>query len=228
MDFSDFNQLPAGAKSTAATYENFGHAYFSVLAWNIVQTVTLIIPVTAYAVALQQDPVYLGDHTWEWRFDVPVNQHTFTATLTGARINNEEFSMEMVIALASAPEEGVKWFDGVIRYDHTHATWNLYKEGSIKVLEAEWNKDYETGEGDLTYTYVEPGQEQTGSSIMMAYMPDEVYDASYIISLAANETVIQWNTTTIEGRVKDQAKFEDTEWHCWDSFDNGLGDKVCE
>jgi hypothetical protein len=228
MDFSDFSQQPGGQKSTDATYENFLHAYLSVLFWNAATTVTLALPVTAYGYALQQDAVYLGDHTWEWAFDFPLGDAEYTATLTGARLNNEEFSMEMVIAPASAPEEGIKWFDGVVRYDHTHATWNLYKEGSVKVIEAEWNKDFETEEGDLTYTYVEEGHEQNGSYIMFQYMPGMVYDAAYTISLVERTTYIEWNTETLEGRVKDTVRFEDSEWHCWAGADEGFADKVCE
>ena len=229
MDFSDFSeQQPGGMKSTEVSYENFLHAYLSVAFWNVASTVTLAVPVAAYAVALNQDPEYLGDHTWEWAFDFPLGQLNYTATLTGERISNEEFSMEMVISLAGFPDQGVKWFDGIVRYDHTHATWNLFKDGTVKVLEAEWNKDFETEEADLTYTYVETGQEETGSYILLEYMPEEFYDASYTISLAAGMTVIKWNTETIEGRVKAPNKYEDSDWHCWDSAANGLVDKVCE
>jgi len=227
MDFSDFNEQP-GAKKSAATYENFLHAYLSVFFWNVATTVTFALPVTAYGYALQQDAVYLGDHTWEWSFDFPWGDNQYTATLTGTRLNNEEFTMEMVIAPGSTPEQGVKWFDGVVRYDHTHATWNFFKEGTIKVIEGEWNKDFVTEAGDLAYTYVEEGHEQEGSYIMFEYNPGEVFDAAYTISLAERLTLIEWNTETVEGRVMDQVRFEDSEWHCWDSAEAGFMDKVCE
>ncbi len=229
MDFEAFSDPPpGGSKGTTNSYENFAHSYFSVLFWNVATTITMALPVVAYGHLLLQTPVYVGDQTWEWKYDFTHIGLAYTATLTGARISNEEFSMEMAIALTAAPDQGVKWFDGVIRYDHTHATWNLYKDGSVKILQAEWNMDFETEEGDLTYTYMEEGHEQEGSYIMLAYVPTNTYDASYTISLAANETVIEWMTTTIEGRVKDQARFGDTDWHCWDSQANGLVDKVCD
>ncbi len=228
MDFSDFDETPGGKKALEITYENFHHSYFSVVFWNVATTVTLAVPVIAYGHALQQTPVYLGDNTWEWSFDFPLLNLNYTATLTGERISNEEFSMNMVIALALTPELGIKWFDGVIRYDHTHATWNIYKEGSVKVLEVEWNKDFEMEDADLTYTYLEPEQEETGSYIMFSYIQTEVYDASYIISLANGETQIEWNATTIEGRVMDLVKFEDSAWHCWESKTIGLMDKDCD
>ena len=134
----------------------------------------------------------------------------------------------MKIGLALLPGQGIKWFDGEIRYDHTHAIWNLYKEGTVKVLEAEWHKNFETEAADLKYTYVEPEQEETGGFIMFEYMPQEVYDAAYTISLAAGTTEIEWNITSKEGHVKDQVKFGDTNWHCWDSHANGLADMDCQ
>lgn len=227
MDFSDFSDAPAGAKGTGASHENFTHAYISVAYWNVATSLTLALPVAAYGYALHQEPEYLGDHTWEWSFEFSMNSLVYSATLTAKRLSNEEFSAEMVIGLALIPEQGVKWFDGIVRYDHTHAAWNLYKEGSVKIIEAAWNHDFETEAADLTYTYVEPGQEETGSYIMLAHMPQEVYDASYTISLANNLTNIEWNITTKEGRVKDPGKFGDIQWHCWDEAVNGLMDMVC-
>jgi hypothetical protein len=227
MDLSDFSQLPAGAKATAESYENFTQAFVTVQFWSWVSLATVAIPATAYGHALQQVPEYLGDHTWEWSFDFDMQEESFEVVLTGERINNEEFSMEMVIYSTVLPE-GMKWFDGVVRYDHTRAEWNLYGEGGVKMLEAVWNKDYETEAGDLTYTYVEPDQEETGAYIMYSYMPAEALDASFSISLSGGTTVIEWNTETLEGRIQSEPSFGDSDWHCWDSADNGLADKVCE
>ena len=227
MDFSDFDEAPPGTKGTLKTYQNFWYSWFTVGIVNVYATVVTVLPVTAYTYALQQTPVYVGDYTWEWSFDFTLD-FEYTATLTGARINNEEFSMEMVIALAAAPAAGVKWFDGVVRYDHTRATWIMYEEGTTPVLEIEWNKDFETEKADLTYIFTKPGHPQNGSSAMAKYNPDEFFDAAYNISLAEGETNIQWNTTTIEGRVKSPVHFGDDAWHCWDSQANNLADKVCD
>ena len=227
MDFSDFEGQPGGSKSSVISYANFTHAYLSVLYWNVTSTLTMALPVAAYGQALQQEAEYLGDYTWEWSFNYTYEGLEYAVVLTGARINNETFSMEMTIGLAALPGQGIKWFDGVVRYDHTHATWNLFKEGEVKILEAEWHKDFESEAGDLKYTYPPADQEETGSYIMFKYMPQEVYDASYIISLAAGTTEIEWNVTSREGRVKDQVKFGDSNWHCWDSLANGLADRDC-
>jgi hypothetical protein len=228
MDFSDFSEEPAGQKGSANTYTNFLYSYVNVGFWNLAVTLTSALPVAAYGHALQQTPEYLGDNTWEWSYEFPLNGLNYSATLTGKRISNEEFSVEMVIADASAPNAGVKWFDGMVRYDHTQADWTFYKDGTISVLEVGWNMDFESEAADLTYTYTEPGKAETGSSIMWEYIPGNVFDAAYTISMAGGTSDIEWNITTIEGRVMAPVFFGDDLWHCWDSQANGLADKVCD
>jgi hypothetical protein len=228
MDFSDFSTRPVGVKSSAASYDNFVFSYLTVGFWNVSASLVSALPVAAYTHALTQTAEYLGDNTWEWSFEFPLNNLNYVATLTGERLNNEEFSMEMVIALALLPNEGTKWFDGLVRYDHTSADWTFYKEGTLEVLEVAWNKDFETEAADLTYTYTEPDQDETGSYIKWEYMPEEIFDAAYTVSMAAGTSNIEWNITTIEGRVKSPVQFEDELWHCWDSYANGLADIDCE
>jgi hypothetical protein len=228
MNFSDFDSPVADVKSSVESHNNFNHAFTSLVFWSGASAFTVALPVTAYGYALEQEAVYLGDNRWEWSYEFQWNSMDFRATLTGERMNNEEFSLEMLIAPAAFPEQGVRWFDGIVRYDHTHATWNIYREGTVEVLGIEWSKDFELGDASLQYTYTEPDQEETGSYIRYEYNPAEPYDASFTVSLLAGTTLIQWDTASKEGRVEDEVKFGDDAWHCWDSLENGLADKSCE
>ena len=228
MDISDFEQEQGGSKGTLETSWNFLYSAVTVTLCNGWAVLVSALPIAAYGYALQQTPVYLGDYTWEWSYNFTWGLVEYTATLTGKREDNEKFSMEMVISPAANPEQGVKYFDGLVRYDHTRAEWTMYKQGTISVLEIGWNKDYETEEADLTYTFTEPGKDYTGSYIVAAYQPDVFFDAAYTISVPEGMINIEWNTTTLEGRVKAPAHFQDDAWHCWDTQANGLADKVCE
>lgn len=229
MDYNDFAEEPGMTKGTEATYENFLHAFGTILFWHSPHiTAYTALPLAAYTYALSQEAEYLGDNTWEWSYDINWFGTDYTVSLTASRVNNEEFSIEMDVALASLPNLGVKWFDGVVRYDHTQAAWTIYKEGTVAVVDAEMHKNYETGVASLQYTYVEPEMDETGSYILYAYDPEALLDASYTVSLAAGMTEIEWDTTTKEGHVKDEVKFGDADWHCWDSLANGLVDKTCE
>lgn len=230
MDYSDFNEEPGATKGSIESYENFIHAFATILFWNSpIITAHTALPVAAYKIAMAQEAVDMGDNTWKWSYDFSGGgENTYVVTLTASRINNEEFSIEMYVALASLPEMGMLWFDGEVRYDHTHASWTIYKEGTVAVVEAEMNMDFEAEAGSLKYTYVELGMEETGSYILYEYDSQGVYDASYTVSLSTGITEIEWETISKEGHVKDEVKFGDTDWHCWDSLANGLVDKTCE
>ena len=98
----------------------------------------------------------------------------------------------------------------------------------MEVLEVTWTKDFELGDATLLYTYVEAQVLETDSYIKYEYAPQEMYDASFAVSISRGATLVQWNTTGKEGRVQDEGRFGDAEWMCWDSLEMGLVDKVCE
>lgn len=228
MTFADFDGPIAFTKASGEPHLHFNYAFTSLIFWSGASVLTMALPVAAYTYALEQGVEYLGDNSWEWTYSFQWSGLDYTATLTATRINNEEFSLEMMIALSATPDQGVRWFDGVVRYDHGQANWTIYKDGSIEVLEVAWTKDFELGDASLLYTYVEPEMLETGSYISYDYAPLEVYDASFTLSRSTGTTLIQWNTTSKEGRVQDEARFGDAEWMCWDSLEMGLVDKVCE
>lgn len=226
MDFSDFDSRP-DQKSKGTTYNNFVYSYLNVVFWNTVSTASLAVPAIAYGHMLNQNARYLGDNVWEWVDYFTYVQTDYVATLTATRLNNEEFSMEMVIAEESNPEAGFKWFEGIVRYDHTSATWDIYKYdgGSpVKILEVDWTRDYEDDTSSLTYIYVEPGQAETGSSINFGIDPSLDYNAWYTISLSTETIEIQWDRATKAGRVRNPDYFSDNNWHCWDAY---LADIEC-
>ncbi len=228
MTFADFDGPIALTKASGEPHLHFNYAFTSLIFWSGASALTMALPVAAYTYALEQGVEYLGDNSWEWNYSFQWSGLDNTATLTATRINNEEFSLEMMIASSAAPDQGVRWFDGVVRYDHTQANWTIYKDGSIEILEVAWTKDFELGDASLLYTYVEPEMVETGSYISYDYAPLEVYDASFTLSRSTGTTLIQWNTTSKEGRVQDEERFGDAEWMCWDSIENGQVDKVCE
>lgn len=228
MSFSDFNEAIGDTKANGEPHLHFNYAFTSLAFWSGASALTMALPVAAYGYALEQGVEYLGENSWEWAYSFQWSGLDYTATLTATRINNEEFSLEMHLATSAEPENGVRWFDGVVRYDHTKANWNIYKDGSIEVLEIAWAKDFELGDASLLYTYVEPEKLETGSYLRYDYAPLEAYDASFEVSRSTGTTLIQWNTSSKEGRVQDEARFGDAEWNCWDSLANGLADKSCE
>ena len=197
---------------------NFAHAGLSVLFWNTAVVLNIAIPTVAYAAAFNHDPVYLGDNSWEWSYSVPVNGKTVVARLVGTRIDNETFSMEMTLS-ENGGFQDFKWFEGVIRYDHTAANWTLAHspDNGVDYLDIAYTKDFETDVANIRYTVIDPQNELYNDYIDYGINPEFDFDAHYTISRADTTTMIEWNTTTDAGRVKDERRFGDTEWHCWDT-----------
>jgi len=223
MDFSDFEDTTdASKKSTEATYINWAHSAGTVLFWNIITTVTMAVPVATYTAMLDQTPVYLGDNSWQWSANVTLNLTNYSARLVGTRISNEEFTMEMyVTAVGLSNFEDFKWFEGTIRYDHTHALWTLYETPSAPstFLSVEYNIDYEADAYDMTYTFLRTGDNEYGSSIAYAYdSADTTYNSSYVITASSNTVDIEWHRMDKNGRVMDPAFYSDELWHYWDIY----------
>ncbi len=220
----DWSQFPDNStKSLAADdlgYGNFLFSWGTVVIWNTVVAANIAIPTLAYLEALENHtPVYLGDNTWEWSYSVTINQRTIVARLTGARIDNETFSMEMTLSEARNFDD-FKWFEGIIRYDHTEANWTISHspENPVEYLEIAYEKNFETGERNITYTVVDPDNNLYNGYIDYGIDPDLEFDAHYTVSQGDSTTNIEWDIATEKGRVKAQHHFGDENWHCWNTM----------
>lgn len=214
----DLSKFPKSTtKSADAIVGNWLYSSLTVLGWNVVLAVNLAIPVAAYGEAFNHTPVYMGDNTWEWSYSVTVDLKTYDVQLVGSRINNETFSMEMTLSQQGGFQD-FKWFEGVIRYDHTMADWTLSHspQEPTEYLDVHFEKDYESGVGHIRYTVTDPENEIYNSYIEYGVDPEFDYDAYYTIVKNELPTYIEWSTITKAGRVMDAVHFQDELWHCWD------------
>lgn len=224
----DLSVFPTNnTKAGDATIGNWLYSAGQIFIWNVGIAANIIIPVAAYAEAFNHPPVYLGDNAWEWSYSVTIGTDTYVASLIGERLNNSEFSMKMYLTKSGANGfEDFEWFTGVIRYDHTQANWsmNLDPANPVAYLDIEYHKDFENETADIRYTCVDPNNDLYQGYIEYGIDPTYDYDAYYTISKVSTVTYIEWDTETAAGRVMDETKFGDAEWHCWDTQ---LLDVVC-
>jgi hypothetical protein len=214
MDFSDFKEFPDTTLKSLSAYEHFTYSYVTVGVWNVITTIALAVPVAVYLESFNHTPEFLGDDTWQWTYSVD----TYTARLLATRTSNEKFTAEMFVSKTGAGAfEDFKWFEGNIRYDHTHASWQLYEspDNNVQWLDIEWTKDWDAGTSQITYTNVKAGTKEFGGYITYGITDDADYDAFYTLYSVEQEVNIKFNTETKAGRVKAPAYFEDGDWHCW-------------
>jgi hypothetical protein len=219
----NLSQFPSAAADTATTksfpsIRNWLYSSLTVLSWNTVLAANIAIPVAAYAEAFNHTPVYLQNNQWEWSYSTTIMDKTYDARLLGARIDNETYSMEMFLSQGEAYTD-FKWFEGIIRYDHTEVNWTISHSPATPVayLEVDYEKDFETDQSNIVYTVIDAENALFGSYIEFGKDTSRVFDAYYNISRNDTLTNIQWNVQTNAGRVKNNQFFGDALWHCWDS-----------
>ncbi len=208
-----------GVEQPTPTHVNWLYSAGSVVVWNTVIAANMAIPTVAYRAALNNDPVYLGDDIWEWSYSVSINSRTIEAQLTGSRIDKEQFFLEMRLSEHNGFQD-FKWFEGVVSSDHSYANWTLYHspEKPDEYLEIVYNKNFDTEVSNITYTVIDPLNDLYNGSIDFGIDPGQDFDAHYTIFMNNNTTSIEWSMETQAGRVKDESRFSDAEWHCWDTL----------
>jgi hypothetical protein len=233
IDFTNFTSL---TKSAALSFDQKGTNNSSwgfvagdgtidnpgIALWRQLIIQTLIIPVTAFNLALDNDPVSIGSNTWQWSYSVTPADVTYKARLTG-EISSGDVIWKMYVSRdGSGGFAEFVWFEGKSKVDGTEGQWTFNESAATPqpVLQIDWTKPTTTI-GTITYTYlkndtyknnyIEYGKGTTTSTL---------YDAYYKISLTnirgtfiAN---VEWNTTTKNGRVK-CPDYLDGKWFCWGS-----------
>ena len=84
-------------KIPSATKKNWAWAATNVQVWNSVLTLTLVVPVAAFAEAFNHQPVLQSDGSWLWQYAISVQEGNFTAKLYG-KIVTEGIEWTMLLS----------------------------------------------------------------------------------------------------------------------------------
>ena len=202
---------------TILTASNYNFAAGNVFVWNAVITVGLAVPVAAFVESFHHAPIY-KDGEWVWSYNVRVGE-VYTAELHG-KIEDQKVKWAMYISKDGGYQD-FNWFTGESDIAGTEGTWTLNNkpEEPTPLLGILWHRDKTNNIGDITYTNIVSGGPEEGGYISYATTLDTPYDAYYDIYNKGKDDLIniEWNRTTIAGRVKNLAHFGDVDWHYWDS-----------
>lgn len=225
IDFNEFSESGGGSARVVQPFPgpNYLFAAGNLLAWNVVITVTLVIPVAAFLESFKHEPVELADGTWEWAYSFSVNGVVHSAALQ-ADPSPAGVDWTMLISKEGEYTDFV-WFTGQSNWERTEGTWTLNyppnhdPNGPVPFIHIDWQRAADDTTGDIRYTNVTPNAPENGGYIHYGITGEEPYNAFYTIASAGDDhTVeIEFNTVTIAGRVRDEIHFNDAEWHCWDA-----------
>lgn len=223
----DFTNFASQKKSAELITEQKGNpssnwTFAALIAgyWRGITATTLAVPISAFKLAFDNNPVFLSDNTWQWSYTVSPADITYKARLTGQIISNAVLWKMYISREGTGGFPEFVWFEGTSKLDGTGGNWT-FNESSVTqepILQIDWTKPNATI-GTITYTYlkndiylnnyIEYGKGTTTNPL---------YDAYYKISLSnirgtfiAN---VEWNTSTKNGRVK-CPDYLDGKWFCW-------------
>jgi hypothetical protein len=228
MEFGDFSaeggtgKTIDGVDPTSAQLiptSNWLWSAGQVTAWNLVQVVTLAIPVGAYGEAFNHVPTFDSDTgAWIWSYDFVAAGVTHSAALHATTAGGN-IEWDMFIS-KDGEYTDVNWYSGLSNLVGTSGTWRLNRDPQnvTPFIDIEWNRDPTTGAADIRYTNVVPDGPENGGYIFLEVLVDTENDRHYqIFNRGADNLIdIEWSAATKAGRVMDPAHFGDEAWHCWD------------
>lgn len=224
MDFSQFTQTSL-AKTDSK--DNWLWAVGNVAFWNTAITVTMAVPVAAFAASFGNEPVLQPDGSWLWSYNFNVGPLQYTASLYG-KVGLDGITWDMFITLHGVFTD-FHWFTGKSDLLATSGYWtmNLRPMDPMPFLQIDWSRDIQSQALEVIYTNIVPDGDENGSYIRQAFNQELPFTGMFDVYRVTKENLVEikWNRQTLEGRIKDPAHFADDAWHCWDS---NLNDTECE
>lgn len=220
------------AHTGGITYWNWTHAALSLVGWNTVVYLNMAIPTAAFAHAFNAEPAYIGNLTFQWvyQYEAPpgLGGHSYDVALTGQYINNtEEVQWTMTVSQVGGFSDFI-WYTGTTAADNSEGYFVLNRNPANP--EPYLRMDYQEGllpeDGTLRFTIVIPADPANGH--YLEYRADSLaeFNRAFDVQGAPNNfQEIRWNEPAGNGQVRDPERFNDNEWHCWDTE---LRDVDCE
>lgn len=217
MDFSDFDTPPPadGTKIVVNNYTYYREAHTDLGFWrSLLEDDLLAIPVAALANARTKTGQEASSGTFEWSLSFSALSASYVGTLKAVK-GSTSYTLELNVAPSSSPSSTVKYLDGTVSNDLSTADWNIF-EGSVHVLDGLYNKNATSGYTSLDYTYVKTGQAESNSSILYTYTPSaSPYNATFDLDMSYGLVEIEWDTSTMAGRVKSPNLTDPATWYAW-------------
>jgi len=224
IDFTNFASLKKSAytitdnKGTNNSIWEFAATTAGI--WRIIISTTLAVPVSAFKLAIDQDPVFLSNKTWQWSYSVSAVGVTYKARLTGQISGTDALWKMYVTKEGTGGFAEFVWFSGTSKLDGSGGQWILNESAAVPeaLLQIDWTK---TGAavGSVKYTLIKNNDTNKGGYIeygLTSGVFNAFYNIHYFNAVKFSDVNVEWNTTTLNGRVM-SSDYQGGTWFCWDS-----------
>jgi hypothetical protein len=221
----DFNNFVSLKKSLEITTDqkginntNWEYAALVVRDWRLITASTLAVPISAFKLALDNEPVFLSDNTWQWSYSVSPADITYKARLTGQIVSNDILWKMYISREGTGGFSEFIWFEGKSNLDGTSGQWTLNQSSQAPepVLQIEWTRVGLTVPY-IKYTFVknlDPFKTSTIEFGLRETALNAYFSVHYYTGTKFSDVNIEWNTTTKNGRVK-SSDYLNGIWFCW-------------
>ncbi|MEZ4886417.1 MAG: hypothetical protein R3E32_16900 [Chitinophagales bacterium] len=204
--------------SKSASQEHFNAAAIQIGIWNVILAANLVVPVAAFSAITNELPTF-EDGTWIWDKDFNVGLIGHNARLE-ATIAGNNVNWKMYVSKDNAYADFL-WFTGTSVIGNKSGQWilNFSPNNPTTLLQIDWEVN-NAGITQIRYTNIIPNHNDLGGFIEYGVIENNApYDAFYTIYHTDGDfqVDIEWNRTTIEGRIQNPNQFGDNAWHCWNS-----------
>lgn len=218
QDFSDDRQ--GGVKDRTVT--NWSYAAGNILIWNSLISMNLSVPVMSFIEAFNHEAEYQGDGVWLWAYEVTDDQgDTYQAKLYGELLVNDEIQWDMYVSKVGGFQD-MHWYTGVTSTHDLYAHWtvNYDTEDPKPFISIDYVKDNGNGAEAIRYTNIIPENPGNGGYIEFRKgdgAAEDGFNRAYDVYKIEIDNLLEinWDSNNKNGRVKDQERYNDTEWHCW-------------
>jgi hypothetical protein len=232
IDFRNFTSqkksagvIPAGKGTETSTWE-FAAGVAGV--WNTLISSNIPVPLAAYESAINYNAGYVSENLWQWSYNFTQGPNTYKAKLQG-KISTNTVDWKMYITLeGTGGYNEFLWIQGSSKTDGSGGQW-IFKQSpqvAVSVFQTDWTKSGDEVTG-VKYTYVKDDAYKA-SYINYLLVTASSFDAGYNIHFSNglySDADIEWNITTMDGRLRCEDYLQDQNWYCWDT--NKIN-KVCD
>ena len=209
--------------TTRNNKSNWIHAGLSILAWNSVVFVHTAVPIAAFGHAFDYEAVYIGDMTWEWKYEYqsPADQGSkkYDVSLTGQYISDQEEVAWTMTVTEQGNGTSFIWYEGVTAVGNTTGSFTVNKDpGNPKpYMNISYTRKPASNDITIRFSNVDVDAEGYGDYIEWRTSNGADYDRAYDVFNKNDLLEIEGNSINENGRVKHPSHFNDSEWHCWNS-----------
>ncbi len=223
------------------SYRNWSTSALSLTALQLGMLAESAVPLAIfYQAAVEGVEEELEDGSYQWTYQHETRGKTYDVVVKGQYIEIPFLGIPLGVDMKMfVSEQGgfqdFEWFNATfsIGEPQNMGEFTVYKnpESPVSAVNISFGLSDDLDGISLRYTWMAPLANPTsiGSVLEFQQTPNtDGYDRAFIFSvedLSGNPFEVQWNSTTREGRIRDESTFGSYEWNCWNE---SLRDEECK